>query len=641
MSPSISSQGSTTHDPILPRIVPTPDIALSNITIDENSTLDLDEILRNDTEDESVDKTFLSFEEWKKAKGVESEKAAQVPPNRLKTKPAGSTDAIGEEMEIDISNFFSPEEPEGKVYKDKFNFASFDCAATIVKTNSEAKGATSILFENKDSYLLNPCSAPNQFVVIELCQDILVDSVVMGNFEFFSSTFKKVRLSVSETYPVPINGWTVLAEVTANDIRDFQTFNISNPMIWAKYLRVEILEHYGNEYYCPLSVVRVHGRTMMQEYKQEEARQNSQEESIQAKTEVSQNNLVDERVVVLKKKECPPEQISCNNTNNDGTLKINDTIVDLDVELMNNLTAWNDFEECAVTLPLLTMEELFKEFQGNSSCEPISTNSAVNTPSPNPNGGTQESIYKNIMKRLSALESNATLSVLYIEEQSKHISDAFTKLEKRHSKKLEGLMKTFNSTIHSQIEGLSTLYEMVQQKTDDMFNSQRKQHEEMLINSDTRIDQLASDLRFQRMVNLINFIILVCLLVYIIITRDTYIDTEWKENDGTISPQFKQRVMSRSRIKTNFDNLKKYYYNSDAGSVKSLGPSDEEDSGRETPMSSESPRKSGDGAVADAQYPRVRIDTTLTSTSPSTSEGSRLQEDEIKRPLTPDNSDGE
>lgn len=111
-----------------------------------------------------------------------------------------------------------------KFYKDRFNYASFDCAATIIKTNKEAKGAHNILIENKDSYMLNKCDAPNKFVIIELCQDILVDTVVIGSFEFFSSMFKDIRISVSDRFPraTTMNGkcWESFKE------RVFVTFRV-------------------------------------------------------------------------------------------------------------------------------------------------------------------------------------------------------------------------------------------------------------------------------------------------------------------------------------------------------------------------------------------------------------------------------
>ena len=59
-------------------------------------------------------------------------------------------------------------------------------------------------------------------------------------------------------------------QFTASNIRDVQTFKIENPLIWARYLKLEILSHYGNEFYCPISIVRVHGKTMMDEFKEDE-----------------------------------------------------------------------------------------------------------------------------------------------------------------------------------------------------------------------------------------------------------------------------------------------------------------------------------------------------------------------------------
>ena len=123
-----------------------------------------------------------------------------------------------------------------------------------MKTNAQAKGASAILKENKDSYLLNECSVKHKYVIIELCQDILVDLVVIGNFEFFSSIFKDIRISVSDRFPS--QNWKELGQFTASNIRDVQTFKIENPLIWARYLKLEILSHYGNEFYCPISIMR-------------------------------------------------------------------------------------------------------------------------------------------------------------------------------------------------------------------------------------------------------------------------------------------------------------------------------------------------------------------------------------------------
>ncbi|KAG4302747.1 hypothetical protein PCANB_001046 [Pneumocystis canis] len=162
--------------------------------------------------------------------------------------------------------------------KERFNYASVDCAATVLEANSEAKGYSSILSSDKDQYMLNKCSAVNKFVVVELCNDILVDTIVLGNLEFFSSTFKDFRISVSDRYPVEESQWKELGAFTAMNIKDIQIFTITNPLIWAKYMRIDFLTHYGNEFYCPITFLKVYGTTMIEElkYDDNEFKENTQ-----------------------------------------------------------------------------------------------------------------------------------------------------------------------------------------------------------------------------------------------------------------------------------------------------------------------------------------------------------------------------
>jgi hypothetical protein len=106
--------------------------------------------------------------------------------------------------------------------KDRFNHASFDCGALILSSNREASSATSILLKNKDQYMLNRCDVPKKFVDVELCDTILVDGIVLANFEYFASTFKELSISVAERYPPKEGGWLLLGNFTANNFRDIQ-----------------------------------------------------------------------------------------------------------------------------------------------------------------------------------------------------------------------------------------------------------------------------------------------------------------------------------------------------------------------------------------------------------------------------------
>ena len=93
----------------------------------------------------------------------------------------------------------------------------------MLAANLEATAHTSILIGNKDQYMLNKCSA-SKFVEVELCEDILVDTIVLANFEFFSSMFKDFRVYVSDRYPPRESGWKLLGQFTGQNVRDFQVY---------------------------------------------------------------------------------------------------------------------------------------------------------------------------------------------------------------------------------------------------------------------------------------------------------------------------------------------------------------------------------------------------------------------------------
>lgn len=168
----------------------------------------------------------------------------------------------------------------GKTCKERFSYSSFDAGATVLKTHPGAKNAKNVLIENKDSYMLSECSVENKFIIIELSEDIWIDTVVLANYEFFSSMIRTFRVSVSDRYPVKMDKWKDVGTYEARNSREIQAFLVENPQIWARYVRFEFLDHYGTEYYCPLSLVRVHGTRMLESWKETEAAGESEDEDI-------------------------------------------------------------------------------------------------------------------------------------------------------------------------------------------------------------------------------------------------------------------------------------------------------------------------------------------------------------------------
>ncbi|KAJ2800428.1 hypothetical protein H4R21_003176, partial [Coemansia helicoidea] len=156
-----------------------------------------------------------------------------------------------------------------RALKDRFNYASGECAAVVLKANREARGLTAILNPKKDQYMLNECAAGNKHVIVELCDDILMDTLVLGNYEFFSSTFKDVVVHASDRYPPKDKQWTLIGHFQGVNSRDAQVFPVVDPKIWARYLLIEFVTHHGNEHYCPLTVLAVYGATQMEQYRKE------------------------------------------------------------------------------------------------------------------------------------------------------------------------------------------------------------------------------------------------------------------------------------------------------------------------------------------------------------------------------------
>ncbi|CAG8459360.1 5098_t:CDS:2 [Paraglomus brasilianum] len=129
--------------------------------------------------------------------------------------------------------------------------------------------------KDKDQYMLNECDA-GKFVVVELCNDILIDTIVLANFEFFSSTFKHFRISANNEHPPrKERPWRLLGEYKAENTRELQVFKVKDPLLWARYIRIDFVSHYGRQFFCPVSLLRVYGVTMIEDYKRKEEEDSS------------------------------------------------------------------------------------------------------------------------------------------------------------------------------------------------------------------------------------------------------------------------------------------------------------------------------------------------------------------------------
>ncbi|KAI3996596.1 hypothetical protein MKX01_009428 [Papaver californicum] len=138
----------------------------------------------------------------------------------------------------------------------EYNYASASKGAKVLDYNKEAKGASYILGKDKDKYLRNPCSAEVKFVVIELSEETLVDTIEIANFEHYSSNLRDFQVLGSLVYPT--DKWLHLGNITAKNVKHAQRFILEEPK-WVRYLKFNLLNHYGSGFYCTLSAVGVYG----------------------------------------------------------------------------------------------------------------------------------------------------------------------------------------------------------------------------------------------------------------------------------------------------------------------------------------------------------------------------------------------
>jgi Sad1 / UNC-like C-terminal len=496
LTPAVQSRASSrTRSPISPAFsstVVSPDNAPSSAAIESGI----------DTDTQTTDGGFLSFEDWKRlnlmrASDVETEseeaphasRSGREAPHPRAQYGDQSIDSISDEIDIQMSP-----STYGHTSKERFNYASFDCAAAILKANPEAKGSSSILDENKDRYLLNKCGASNKFVIVELCDDILVDTIVLANLEFFSSTFKEFRVSVSDRYPIQEREWRILGTFVANNMRRLQVFAIENPLIWARFLRIEFLAHYGNEFYCPVTLLRVHGTTMMEEYKNQESSKHGNHDSPRRPMVPSSSDSGASESPSAKKSTTTAITQSSDSRNPSADAQFGvhctpslsnvvsgtgiEASVQPDCSDSSDALRRKTEDEClieqlydsrlideAFTTPLSVRNTNVSDLTSSTSqtenhdlSEPAAYGSETVqtlvekeqepiTGYTNPTS--QESVYKTITKRLNLLEANATLSLRYIEAQSRLLRDVFGKMERRHGQKIDSFLSELNSTLAS------------------------------------------------------------------------------------------------------------------------------------------------------------------------------------------------
>ncbi|XP_059615916.1 SUN domain-containing ossification factor isoform X2 [Phlebotomus argentipes] len=189
------------------------------------------------------------FSEWTQKQMEEAEKKLEKESTNSSTMKKNATD----------------QGPSLKVKVRAKNYASPDCGAKIIIANPEAESSSSVLSASKDEYLLSPCTSKIWFVV-ELCEAIRAEKIELANFELYSSSPKDFSISVSNRFPT--REWLNVGQFTAKDERNVQKYNL-HPLVFGKFIRVEVNSHYSKEHFCPISLFRVYGTSEFEAFETE------------------------------------------------------------------------------------------------------------------------------------------------------------------------------------------------------------------------------------------------------------------------------------------------------------------------------------------------------------------------------------
>ncbi|KAK0247711.1 hypothetical protein B0A54_17589 [Friedmanniomyces endolithicus] len=176
---------------------------------------------------------------------------------------------------------------------------------------------------------------------------------------------------------------------------------------------------------------------------------------------------------------------------------------------------------------------------GVASSSASNSTRGIPTVSPAPPASSQESFFKSISKRLQQLESNSTISLQYIEEQSRILRDAFNKVEKRQIAATKTFLSQLNETVMNELKGFQQAYDHLWQGTVIELDGQRDQYQREMLALSSRLTLVADELVWQKRMGIVQSTLLLVCLSLVLFTR--------QGNTGYVETTLAQQLMSRSQ----------------------------------------------------------------------------------------------
>ncbi|KAG2121548.1 UNC-like C-terminal-domain-containing protein [Suillus cothurnatus] len=405
-----------------------------------------------------------------------------------------------------------------------------------------------------------------QFVVVELCEDIRIDTVQLANFEFFSGVFKEFSVKVAKTYTTSDDGWVLAGTYKAKNVRGVQSFHTPTSLRdFYRYIRIDFHSHYGHEYYCPVSLLRVYGLTHLEQWKwdiwEEESHKLARAQaqvfsSIAEPLPIKYTFCISLDTPLPTTKAPSTAHTSLSNSQaNKGLIRTSSSvspsfqsmasspaIIHTDSAIMQQPTSsatsksvsssetsiTSSFDPAISSTASLSSNEssstqsshlISSEVSHTSNIEASLTQSSssshhgpsVNTLSialptlstPPPVGSSGESIYRTIMTRLTLLEANHSLYSRYVEEQTAGVREVLRRLGEDVGR----------------LQSISRIQAQMYQRTVHEWERQRLrlefEHSELL----SRVNYLAEEVTLEKRLGIAQLCLLLAVLVFIGLTR--------------------------------------------------------------------------------------------------------------------------
>ena len=85
--------------------------------------------------------------------------------------------------------------------KDRLNFLDDNVGAKVLASSDSMKGASNILNADRDRYMMTESQVKKKWVALSLIESMLLDTLVLANFEYYSCSPRRFQLLGSLEYP--------------------------------------------------------------------------------------------------------------------------------------------------------------------------------------------------------------------------------------------------------------------------------------------------------------------------------------------------------------------------------------------------------------------------------------------------------